>query len=173
MPIEVGDLLLWQSKLWLVHKIDPTTATAFVESQDHERHIVGTESDCPVTCNPTRDWPAIILPQRHGRLARVLISVNSALSPLKWLFAWVKLDEFQIGGSLYLNPELGLRYGDRIVTHIIFPDGRQTLFSIDVPRNFKPFSQKKKVIAKLNKKTTATLYDYLTEDNEFTEDKQR
>jgi len=32
--LTIGDLISWESKLWLVYKIEPTTATAFIVSQD-------------------------------------------------------------------------------------------------------------------------------------------
>jgi len=171
MTIRTGDLLRWQSKVWLVRKIDPATQTAFVESQDHEQQILGTESDCPIVCNPTLDWPAVTLPSRKGTLDALLMPTPSGPVPLRWLLDWVKIDEFQMGGSLYLNPVFSLRYGDRLVLRLSRP-GRTRLveFPIDIPRDFQPLNDKQKVIkaredAKAAKAATKpNLYDHLMGD---------
>jgi len=164
MAIQTGDLIQRQSKLWLVHKIDPATDTAFIESQDREKQILGVEADCPIPCNPLRDWPAITTPPRKGRLLEVHRPSSGGVVILKWLLDWAKIDEFQIGGTLYLNPELRLGFGDQLILRYqVFT--REVNFPIKVPRDFQPMSQKRIVRERPPpERTSANLYDHLLED---------
>jgi hypothetical protein len=168
MAIKVGDLIQWQSKRWLVYKVDPDTATAFVESQDNERQILGTEADCPVLCNPPNDWPGVTIPPRKGRLLRIQRAALTGPVSLSWLFDWAKMDEFQMGGTLYLNPELYLEYGDRLILCQRNNAGTQLSFPVEIPRDFQPFSQKKKARDQIamEKRATADLYDHVRNDDD-------
>lgn len=55
---------------------------------------------------------------------------------------WVKLDDFQIGGALYLNPQLNLGYGDRLVGMFLDSLGRRAVLPINIPKNFRPLANK-------------------------------
>lgn len=160
--MDLGDLIQWQSKLWLVYKVDSDTATAFIESQNHEREILGLEVDCPVICNPVHDWPSVTLLPRKGHLVQVQ-KADSRIIPLAWLQDWVKLDDFQMGGALFLNPELRLEYGDRlIISQNIY--GYETQFPVAIPRNFRSFSQKQVERKETEPEGNLNLFDYLRTD---------
>jgi hypothetical protein len=136
--MDVGDLVRWQDKLWIVRKIDEAVATSFLESEDGATDVMDQDGDiaglCQVVCNPVRDWPSAPLPSK--RSAR-LTGVSFSGRPLVRFRDWVKLDEFQIGGVLLLNPELRFGYRDRLtVTYEMSGSGRTSGFPVEIPRNF-------------------------------------
>jgi hypothetical protein len=140
-PMEVGDLVRWKSLLWFVHKIDATTGTAILESEQHTTESLGAvdgEAEAlgaEILCNPTRDWPFVTLTNRPGRL----VSVHNGSQPLAWLVDWVKVDPFQMGGALFVNSTLGLGFRDRLT--LTNNGGRS--FPVNIPRGFLSSSQRR------------------------------
>lgn len=137
-----GDLIQWLAKRWLVHKIDTSTLTAFVTSQDNQTSILGADEDqigtCQVLCNPIVLWPCTTMPQkRRGRLVGICRATLRGEEPLAFLVDWVKMDDLQIGGSVFLNPELGLAFPDRLIA--VYETGR---LPVDIPRGFVPLPRK-------------------------------
>jgi len=154
--IQIGDLIQWSSKRWLVYKIDPTTATAFIVSEEHEVKSIGTEENCVFICNPIQDWPSIAVRSQNSFLVVVCKATLKGAVPLVWLFDWVKLV------NLYLNPSLGLGYKDRILVNTGVKTG-VVVSSINIPRGFLPAKLKRdKKIMKKNR----NLYDHLTEEKD-------
>jgi hypothetical protein len=162
--MDIGDLfqIPGDERLWLVRKIDRSTNTAFTVSNTGEQSTWYLEEDHKHLCNVTIDWPSVTLPPRRGRLIQVCVGAT----PLTPIEHWVKLDEFQMGGSLYLNPELALSFGARLT---IVSDKRR--YTVDVGRDFRPAGQKRKeqeeARAKAAKeaKRTHSLYDHLLDDD--------
>jgi hypothetical protein len=190
--MDVGTILEGQSTIWLVRKIEPSLRTAIIESQDGRQtwaigfeEISGTK-DYQVTAlpnpgrgpvhqgavdvgtyhvlaNPVRDWPSVtIKPIRRGRLVEVRRASLSGETPLRRFLDWVKLDEFQVGGSLYLNPDLDLAFRDRL---ILLYEGRLRV-PADIPRDFVPTHEKQ------SRQPTAeplkgpfTLFDHLVDED--------
>jgi len=139
--MDVGDLLEGQGKFWLVRKVEPALRTAFVEDQaTHVQQLsFDTLEGFTRLCNPTLDWPTATLPQvRHGRLVTVIRADLADPQLLARFKDWVRMDEFQIGGALYLNPELRLGFRDRLL--VTYQDG--TCASVDIPRDFHPLKEK-------------------------------
>jgi hypothetical protein len=93
--------------------------------------------------------------------------VCHGVTPLIPLEHWVKLDEFQMGGSLYLSPSLNLQYGARLA--IVRSDNRR--YSVDIPRDFRParVRMKERAEAKAKAEREAnrkhSLYDHLLNDD--------
>jgi hypothetical protein len=162
--MELGDVIDWNGKHWLVRKIEPATATAFLESAEHELDILGVEETCPILCNPLRDWPSLILPPRPGRI----LSVQRGLTSIPWLHGWVKMEEFQMGGRLYLSPDLQLRLGHRLT---IERNDRRN-FSVDIPRDFYSVRVKQARVPKVAKQAatpppvTSSFFAGILEDDE-------
>ena len=157
----VGDLLDWHDKRWLVRKIDPQTQTAYLESQDLETAYCFAEEKIRVICNPVLEWPVVTIPHKlQGRLLKVERASFPQNVPLVRFVDWVKMDELQIGGSLFLSPALKLGYRDRLVA--VYEKGR---LPIEIPRLYSP------VAAKLPAPVAAphgppTLFDHLLDDDE-------
>jgi len=145
--VEPGDLIRWSGRVWLVRKVESELVTAIVESADGGTAILPSDTDrtggCEVWCQPSRDWPSAPLPFRS--LAR-LVGVRRATTDLVRLHDWVKLDDFQIGGALYLNPTLDLSYGDRLTAVYSGPRNKQTTLPVEIPRNFNPLPRKHSVV---------------------------
>jgi len=150
--MNIGDVILYASKWWLVYKTNPALASASIQSIDKEVDVIGFDTPHQVICNPIRQWPYITLPLRKG----VIIDISILGESLKRLIDWAKIDDFQVGGSIYLNPLLKLRYKDRLVVTLKKSDGYIETISIDTPRSFKVFGKKK----------PQTFFDYLTRDDD-------
>lgn len=137
--MEPGDLIRWRDQVWLVRKVERDLATAIVESADRATETLPSDADssgaCEIWCRPARDWPSALLPFK-GQAC--LVGVRFMTTDLARLLDWVKLDDFQIGGALYLHPRLDLSYGDRLIAIYSGPRDRQTMLPVEIPRNFRP-----------------------------------
>lgn len=135
--MDVGTLLEGHGTVWLVRKVEPTLNTAILESQDGARTVsLGFEEVASegynVLCYPVLDWPFVTLkPLSWGRLTEVRTASLQGETPLRRFSDWIKLDEFQIGGALFLNPELRLSYRDRIIA--VHETSR---VPVDIPREY-------------------------------------
>lgn len=146
--MEVGDLIQWRDRVWIVRKIDETVATAFIEDADGHISVMDQDGDntgeCSMLCNPVRDWPSAPLPFKSRSR---LVEVYRGTEPLVKFQDWLKLDEFQIGGSLLLNPALSLGFGDRlIVVHTFYGSNTVTRSPVSIPRNFSSLAYKTQVL---------------------------
>lgn len=168
--MDIGDLLEGNGSVWLVRKVDPDLKTGFLESPDGQLQVLGFEeletAGFKRWCNPTLDWPAAPLPQRRGRITTVQRASVRNPDPLGRLRDWVKLDDFQMGGVLYLNPALGLVYRDRlIVTYSVGGSKPDVRLPVEIPRDF--VSRKAKVARQpppAKPKGPPTLFDHLLDD---------
>jgi hypothetical protein len=141
VTVEPGDLIRWKDQIWLVRKVERELATAIVESASRVTEVLPSDADltgmCEAWCRPAREWPSAALPFRATRL----VGVRRAQTDLLRFQHWVKLDDFQIGGVLYLNPELNLSFGDRL-TVVYRGRGKETTLPVEIPRKFNPLPQK-------------------------------
>lgn len=171
--MEPGDLIWWGDHVWLVRKVERELATAIVESVDGVVETLPSDADtsgvCELWSKPAIEWPSAPLPFKG--MAR-LVGVRRATTDLVRLVDWVKLDDYQIGGALYLHPRLDLAYGDRIIVIYSGPRNKQTMLPVEIPRNFTPLPQKHQaapvrteIAARPKPKVTPTLFALL-KDNE-------
>jgi hypothetical protein len=168
--MNIGDLLEGHGAVWLVRKIDPALKTGFLEAADGRLQVVGFEeietSGFRHLCNASQEWPSAPLPQRRGRIVSVQRASTRNAAPLERFRDWVKLDDYQIGGSLYLNPELHLVYRDRLI--VSYPSGDRKpdiRLPVEIPRDF--VSLKAKAARQpppAKPKGPLTLFDHLLED---------
>jgi hypothetical protein len=132
--------------VWLVRKVEPTLKTAILESQDGARTVsLGFEEveseGYHVLCSPVMDWPSVSLkPLARGRLTEVRLATLQGETPLRRFVDWIKLDEFQMGGALFLNPELMLSYRDRIIA--VHDRSGWSRVPVDIPRDFESMQVK-------------------------------
>jgi len=141
--VEPGDLIRWRDQVWLVRRVEPDLATAIVESTDRQTETLPSDADssgaCELWCRPANDWPSAPLPFKKQSC---LVGVRFRTTDLVRLQDWVKLDDFQIGGALYLHPRLDLQYGDRLTVIYSGPRNRQTMLPVEIPRSFSPLPRK-------------------------------
>lgn len=167
--MNIGDLIEWDGKAWVVRKIDTALATAFLESSTGDTAVVSTDfKGAGSLGSPPQDWPAAQLPSK--RLGR-LVSVSTPTRVLGKLTEWLKLDEFQIGGCLYLNPSLNLGYRDRLVAAYRNPTGKLVSVPIEIPRNFvsatvKEEQARKAALPLPSPPREPTIYDRILEDSD-------
>jgi hypothetical protein len=134
----------------LVRRVERAMNTAIIESADGRTETVAAtadrEGEAALWSRPARDWPSAALPLRGGGR---LVAVRRGPAGLRRLLEWVKLDDFQIGGALYLNPELRLSFGDRLtaVYSASASSTRLTALPIEIPRNFSPLAVKQAAVA--------------------------
>lgn len=142
--MDVGDFFHWQGRTWLVRRVDEGSVTAYAEDADGVSLVADlhqeSNPDIRVICNPLRDWPSVMLPVKsRARLAGVL----NGSTPLVRFQDWVKIDEFQMGGLLFLNPALNLGFRDRLVAVYSLAGNSRTLrVPVDLPRDFSSLEQK-------------------------------
>ena len=129
--MEVGDLVRKDGRLCLVALAGPQSV--LLVSQDDDQLHLDADTKVEVVCNPLKEWPYLTLPVRKG----VLKSIRFGTQELEKWHHWVKMDAWQMGGSLYLNPSLNLGYRDRLT--LVGRNDRA--FHVDVPRNFVPIGQ--------------------------------
>jgi hypothetical protein len=164
--VEPGDLVRWKDQVWLVRKVEHGLATAIVESADRSTAVLPSDADktgeCLVWQRPALDWPSAPLPFRGTRL----VGVRRVQTDLVRLVDWVKLDDFQIGGALYLNPMLDLQYGERLIVIYCGLRAREVQLPVEIPRNFLPLPRKQAalqpepvVVAKVSSTLFARLKD--------------
>ena len=149
--MNIGDLLRWNDKLWVVKKIDSDLATGFLESQDGERAMTEGEPTAELVAHPPREWPALQLPLKKGRL----VDISYHGRPLQRFADWLKLDDLQVGGALYLNPTLGLGFGDRLTATYQHLGGRLERVPVAVPRHFRPMAVKLQELAEKAESTVS------------------
>lgn len=144
--VEPGDLIRWREQVWLVRKVDSALSAAVVEAADRSTEILSSEAvhseSAAVWCRPAQEWPAVGLPFRPGVSRLMELQSCASGSLLVRLRDWVKLDDFQLGGALYLNPELNLGFGDRLAGMFVDPMGRRVVLPINIPKNFQVFVNK-------------------------------
>ena len=157
--LQIGDVIKFDTVLWLITKIDSGTKTAFLESNYGEIRVLGIEEKADVLYNPLTQWLTVSLPLKSGVVGIIWPSLQGEV-PLVRLQQWVTLDRRQVGGLLYLNPGMQLGSKDRLIG---LYSSRQRM-SIDIPRVFPTVAQR--VARKPAERPPATMFDHLKDEEE-------
>lgn len=163
----IGDLIAYDNKTWIVRKIDSLGA-ALIEATDGAFATVGEEfQGCQIIAKPLTEWPSILCPIRVSRL----VEIRSPSRTLVRLEEWLKLDEFQMGGALYFNPSLGLRYRDRLVGVFQSASGKAYTVPLNIPIDFLSLASRQAKleaarVVKTVKTGPKTLFDFMLEDDD-------
>ncbi len=137
--MKAGDLLDLSGCVGVVRRIDRQARMAVVQlSRDVVIEIPDDsdrlDSKCRVLCNPGVDWPYLKLPDRP----KLGIMVGFALrGRILDLFKDYVPTEFGHTGSVFLNPLLGLAYGD-----VLLGLYERSNIRIDIPREFLSVTEK-------------------------------
>lgn len=119
-----------------------------------------------IVCDPATDWPFVMAPVRFSKAGRVEKLIrpakaggrNQELAPY---IDWAPSDPFRAGGSLFLNPELGLRYGE--VLSAQHKDG-VTMSRVPISKNFGTMKQRE--LKKTAKPKVFNRYEALFDDDD-------
>lgn len=138
--MKAGDLVEVEGKRWLVRNLDRSTRSAILLSPTGEAAAVPDNLEnsepekCKVICNPATQWPFVMVQVKptFGQLREIVLPKPSGdeqqLIPFEH---WVKPDMLQVGGAVFLNPDLRLGLGDMLVA--VYERGRTR---VPIPRNF-------------------------------------
>lgn len=143
----VGDIIDLNGERWLVTRANENLNTAMAERSSAvgiTTTVLDLDADdkglCVVVCNPVADWPSVMLPPKRGC---ELVSVEWGATRLTPIQDWVKLDPFQIGGLVYINPALSLGFKDRLTAIFrVRSNGVRVSKPFEIPRFFESFSNK-------------------------------
>lgn len=132
--MKIGDIVLLDKQRWLVLDQRPGKLCRI-------RTWEGTEQEVPESAdtNPTSGltleassgtWPFLTVPLRakDGPIVRVTFARGGALRDLEPLVDWVPSGLLRPGGPVFLNPSLGLRFGE--VVGAVHKSGRQVRLTV-------------------------------------------
>jgi len=163
-----GDLIEFANNRWIVgqrrreirtHVIYNCTGMSVEMPDDADK-----QGTCKVICNPSKDWPVIIIKSRPSTWGAVSTMVDTrAGRVLLVMVDWVPANIGRVSGNFFVNPSLGLRIGDTIL--IQYANGKTARATI--PRTFATVPQK---IAKAAEKPhePRTVFDHLLAEDEDT-----
>lgn len=144
--MKVLDLLAYQTRRWLVLRVDSATRLALLVNAQGTRVEVpdSLDTDSPaeaqVVANPAAEWPLVAFPTKRGTGPITVITLPGPVRnrDLEAWVDWVPADPVREGGALYFNSELNLRQGEVLLA--TFRNG--TKGRITIPRSFGTVAQR-------------------------------
>lgn len=120
--MKVGDIVRYEDKLWRVETHYKSARLCKIRSwaddveevpDDHDNTEMWGDTGLTVHANPSDDWPFVAAPHRSGDgPIREVLSGGVPLTPLE---DWMPSSRLRQGGSLFINPSVGLRRGDMVI----------------------------------------------------------
>lgn len=145
--MKVGDIVQFDGQFWRVETHDRMARVCKLRSwegtlEEVPDNLEDTEAypdlgPLSIHASPSDDWPFVAAPQRSGAGAVVEVIWNS--EPLRPMEDWVPSSRLRQGGSLFFNPELGLRRGDVLLA--VHKSGRRT--RVDITGGFGTIKRRK------------------------------
>ena len=165
--MKLGDLVQYDNQSWLVCRCDARfTKLATLQNAQGLKVDIAidldvTTRDCEVVANPSAEWPYLIVKDnpRGKFMVQLFRTVNRQRVPLSLYSEWVPSDPARPGGSIFLNPSLGVQPAETLI--IEWASCRPT--SVQVPVHFGTVDQKV-VRASRKKPAEVTIYDRLLDD---------
>lgn len=170
-----GDVVTFQGRPWLVQVYDPRRLqTALLVASDGATLEVPFNADqldasFVVLFNPSLDWPFLTVPEkpRWGAIQAVSRIEGRQLLPLAATTEYYLAEPLRCGGSLFLNPSLGLKPGDTL--QVQYGTLTRTV-NVVVPSSFGTVQQRKAAASTSSvPKGPRTIYDRLLADDGFDE----
>ena len=162
--MKLGDVVKHMGSYWLVTRYDPKrTRTADLLASGGLFSVVPFDHAVEVVANPSQDWPYVAakVSPRFGPIKG--LSRPPATQHLVLYRDWLPSEPSRAGGSLFLNPKLGLRYGDYLLAH--HENGKTS--GISIPQTFGTVAQAKKRVEAKPKPVERTAYSMLLEDKQI------
>jgi hypothetical protein len=163
-----GDLIEFANNRWIVGQRRREVRTHVIYSSTGMSAEMPDNADkmgiCKVLCNPSKDWPVIIIKSRPGTWGPMstITDLRTGVA-LRVMADWVPANVGRVSGNFFVNPNLGLRIGDTLL--IRYDNGKTARATI--PRTFATVPQK---IAKAAEKPhePRTVFDHLLAEDEDT-----
>lgn len=166
--MKLGDLVEFEEQRWVVRRIDTAHATlldAKGQTRDvaHDSDLTG---GCKVLANPATEWPCLTV--RDNPKGMFLVGLarpqGRGHTALQQYVDWVPSDPARAGGTLFINPALGVQPAEVLLVQ--WKKGATT--PLKVPVHFGTVGQR---VARAERKKPAevTVYDRLLDDR-FDED---
>lgn len=169
--MKFGDLIRYENQSWLVRRYDDRfTKQATLQDAQGKRVEIPIDLDatggCEVVAHPATEWPFIIVRDNpKGKfMVQLIRTVNRQRVPLTLYADWVPSDPARPGGSIFLNPSLGIQPAETLVVE--WASSRPT--AVQVPVHFGTVGQR---VERAARKAPAevTAFDQLLADR-FDED---
>lgn len=169
--MKVGDLVAGYDGHWLVTRYDPkrTRTASLLNREGVALEVAHDDETLTVIANPSENWPFVSAPIKPSLghvvgLSRPTAYVDNSLELYK---DWMPSEPTRAGGSIFLNPDLGLRPGDYL--NVKHSSGKMT--GITIPHNFATVRQKQAQVATKPKATAdKTAYTRLMGEDPFGDD---
>lgn len=175
--MKLGDLVSHETRFWIVTRYDPKrTKTATLREADGTALEVSCDAPVTVIANPGQDWPFIAAPlkPKWGPIVTLtrptspgtVATGGMVIVTLTLYQDWLPSEPSRAGGSIFLNPALGLQAADYLLaTH---SNGRAS--SIVIPGHFGTVYQRQARAAASPKPDPRTAYTRLLGDDPFEDD---
>lgn len=163
--MKAGDLIEAEGRRWLVRNLDRSTRSAILLSPTGEAASVADDLEksepekCKVLCNPATQWPFVMVQVKptFGQLRQIVLPKPNGDEHVLVAFEhWVKPDMLQVGGAVFLNPDLRLGLGDMLVA--VYERGRAR---VPIPRNFGTAKQRQARLVTAAPPQVPSLYERL------------
>lgn len=168
--MKLGDLVSHDNAFWIVTRYDPKrTRTATLLNSEGLSQEIAHDEPVEVIANPSLDWPFVAAPVKPMLGPIKMLSwpkPGVEILPLVLYRDWLPSDPIRAGGSIFLNPSLGLRIGDFLLAAHV--SGK--LSRVDIPNNFGTVHQKLARKADKPKAVDRTAYTRLLDDDPFEDD---
>lgn len=110
MPLQIGDLVEYQSERWFVERRHTGVRTVTLRQLDGRAVEVPNDidsSECRVIAHLPTQWPFVAAPKQRYPVEAITF-IRGQRFALKPMYAWVPGDPLH-GGVLYFHPLLNLR----------------------------------------------------------------
>jgi hypothetical protein len=169
--MKLGDLVMYGEGFWLVTRYDPkrTRTATLLAARGGSVEVPVEDPTVTVVANPAADWPFVAAPVKPvwGPVTQLVMPGIGRPEPTQLALYrdWLPSEPARAGGSIFLNPALGLQPGDYLLaTH---RNGRGS--RLVIPAHFATVRQKQ-TRAAAKPKPDRTAYTRLLGEDPFGED---
>lgn len=126
--MKAGDLIEYKKTRWRVLHLNRTTRLVSLIGLDNSKIEIPDNLDivepenCQVVAVPATTWHTVTAPIKKGAgkiVKLILPSLRSAPRELLEGYDWISADPSREGGSLFLNPVVGLKAGDVVLAEYL------------------------------------------------------
>lgn len=167
--MKLGDLVDIEGQPWIVRRVDAAQAMLLdAKGQTMDvAHDLDLTGGCKVVANPATEWPCLTVkdnPKGVFLVGLVRPQGRTRFTALRQYVDWVPSDPARAGGTIFLNPDLGVQPAEVLLVQ--WKKGATT--PLKVPVHFGTIDQRRARMER-KKPVEVTAYDRLLDDR-FDED---